>query len=63
MNFFPEMLKERNYLTNVNPSGVGHLDKLIGVPNSFELLKKGAIETKLKHEEWSNLVKPYLLYR
>lgn len=60
---FPEMLKERNYLTNVNPSGVGHLDKLIGVPNSFELLKKGAIETKLKHEEWSNLVKPYLLYR
>lgn len=46
MQLYPSHIKERLYHTNANPSGTGHLDKLIGIKNSFALLKSGvAIET------------------
>lgn len=49
---YPEHVKERLYKTNANPSGSGHLDKLLGIKNSFELLRSGAtIETKAS-ESW-----------
>ncbi len=46
MQLCPHHIVERLYHTNANPSGAGHLDKLLGIKNSFELLKSGsAIET------------------
>lgn len=59
---FPDLLKEREYLTNVNPSGAKHLDKLIGLPESFNLLKKGEINSTLTDKDWKDKIKPYLLY-
>lgn len=59
---FPKQLKERNYLTNVNPKGTKHLDKLIGMPNAFKLLQEGKINTKLQNIEWKDSIEPYLLY-
>jgi len=57
---FPEQLKERNYLTNVNPDGSKHLDKLLGVPQSLEKIIYQEIETDVK--EWPQVMKPFLLY-
>ena len=46
MQLYPNHIKERLYYTNANPSGKGHLDKLLGINNSFELLRSGInIET------------------
>lgn len=59
---FPDKLKERDYLTNVNPNGAKHLDKLIGIPNSFELLKSGKINTELQRNQWAEKIQPYILY-
>jgi uncharacterized protein YbbC (DUF1343 family) len=58
----PNQLKERNYLTNVNPSGTKHLDLLIGVPDAFGKLLAGNIDTILKPQQWQNKVNPFLLY-
>jgi len=38
---FPDKIKERLYKTLANPSGTGHLDKLMGVEKSFEKMKSG----------------------
>ena len=43
---FPHEIKERAYVTNVNPTGGGHLDKLLGIKNAFELFRSNAsVET------------------
>jgi uncharacterized protein YbbC (DUF1343 family) len=63
LKLFPADCKERLYKTNANPTGNKHLDKLIGVENSFMKLKnEDYISTKLKPEEWANIISPYLLY-
>ncbi len=60
---YPNNCKERLYTTNANPTGDGHLDKLLGVYNSFETIKKGlAIQTVLREDQWHNLIEPHLLY-
>lgn len=59
---FPNKLQERNYYTNVNPEGKNHLDLLIGIPNVFDLLKEGNINSKLEDKDWKNIISPYLLY-
>ncbi|MDQ8004086.1 MAG: DUF1343 domain-containing protein [Pedobacter sp.] len=57
---FPNHLKERNYLTNVNPNGEKHLDKLLGLSNSLEKIITNKIDTNVPN--WLNTVKPYLIY-
>lgn len=59
---FPLKLQERNYLTNVNPKGTKHLDMLIGLQDSFRLLKEGKINTRLKDDDWKDIISPHLLY-
>ena len=59
---YPLLVKERAYITNVNPSGVGHLDKLLGIKNSFELLKSGEMIQTNVSPHWQAEITPYLLY-
>ena len=59
---YPDQAKERAYVTNANPSGKGHLDKLLGIKNSRDLFEqKIAIETEVAGA-WLIEVGPYLLY-
>ena len=58
----PNELEERKYPTNANPNGTKHLDKLIGVPNSFEFLKNNKVNTSAKITYWINEISPFLLY-
>jgi len=57
---FPNQLKERNYLTNVNPNGSKHLDKLLGIPHAFEKILRQEIDTDA--QIWHATMKPFLLY-
>ena len=59
---YPHQVKERAYVTNVNPTGGGHLDKLLGVKNAFELLKHGkTIQTDIS-QTWLSEITSFLLY-
>ena len=59
---YPEMVKERLYITNANPTGEKHLDKLLGIVNAFEKLKQeDSIDIDVA-DEWYHMMKPYLLY-
>ena len=40
---WPERLVERRYPTAANPSGAGHLDRLLGVPGVFAALRSGEL--------------------
>jgi len=58
-----------NYVTNVNPSGVEHLDKLLGIKNAESLFDLPLtnfiteINTLLNVEKaWQQAIQPYLLY-
>src|SRR5436190_15233392 len=60
---FPYAIKERAYITNVNPTGGGHLDKLLGVKNAFELFRSNAsVETNVS-EYWQEEIANSLLYQ
>jgi uncharacterized protein YbbC (DUF1343 family) len=62
LSLYPRQLEERLYKTRANPSGSSHLDKLLGVPQSFHKLKEGgSIDTSVA-EEWSRRIQPFLLY-
>jgi len=59
---YPHRIKERAYVTNANPTGGGHLDKLLGVKNAFELLKLGKpIQTDVS-QMWLSEITSFLLY-
>ena len=59
---FPFEIKERAYITNVNPTGGGHLDKLLGIKNAFELLRSNAsVETDVS-EYWTEEIANSILY-
>ena len=61
-NLFPHEIKERAYITNVNPTGGGHLDKLLGLKNAFELFRSNAsIETNVS-DYWPEEIANSLLY-
>lgn len=58
-----------NYPTAVNPTGGGHLDRLLGIPNATELFElpfndfMQQIKTQCTvAQQWSSRVKPWLLY-
>lgn len=62
LHIYPEVIQDRLYATAANPTGAGHLDKLLGIPNAFEALKKGLpINTSISNQ-WRQIISPYLLY-
>jgi uncharacterized protein YbbC (DUF1343 family) len=59
---YPQHVKERAYVTNANPTGGEHLDKLVGIKNAFELMKQGkTIQTDVS-QIWLSEITPFLLY-
>ncbi len=59
----PESAEERLYTTNANPTGIAHLNKLLGIQHAFIKLQQGhSIETNIA-AEWEQKIKPYLLYK
>ena len=62
LKLYPQWVKERAYITNANPSGGGHLDKLLGIKNVFEILKDGkTIQTDFS-KTWLSEISSFLLY-
>ena len=62
IKLYPENIKQRLYKTNVNPSGANHLDRLIGVPHSFEKLNN-QYEFEINIQtDWEKKIKPFLIY-
>jgi uncharacterized protein YbbC (DUF1343 family) len=59
---YPQFIEERLYTTLVNPSGKGHLDKLIGLPASFEKIRKNEMILTGLSDSWKNEITPFLLY-
>ena len=62
IKLYPENVKERLYHTNANPSGTGHLDKLLGIKDSFQILRSGTDIKKDIVNEWSETIQPFHLY-
>lgn len=62
IRFWPNAVKERNYLTNANPSGSQHLDKLLGIPHAFDYIREHNVDTKKDIDTWIESMRPYLLY-
>lgn len=60
---YPAKLSHRRYVTNANPSGEGHLDRLLGQPDSWKKIENGSLlpQTNLQ-EEWSAIISPHRLY-
>jgi len=62
LKLYPLQVKERAYVTNVNPTGGGHLDKLLGIKNAFELLQSGkSLQTDVSRT-WLSEITASLLY-
>ena len=59
---YPQQVKERAYVTNVNPSGDGHLDKLLGIKGAFELLQNGKTIQIDVSRIWLSEITSFLLY-
>ena len=58
---YPQHITERAYVTNANPTGRGHLDKLLGINNAFDVIRsKASIETNIS--TWSEEISVYLFY-
>jgi uncharacterized protein YbbC (DUF1343 family) len=60
---YSHQVKERAYVTNVNPSGGGHLDKLLGIKNAFELLRSNAFIGSDVSKNWPEEIASFLLYK
>ena len=61
-DLYPQHIAERAYVTNVNVTGSGHLDKLLGIKNAFDLFKSNAsIETNVS-KIWPAEITSFLLY-
>lgn len=64
----PQEFRWAPYPTIVNPGGLHHLDKLLGIYGSENLFDlplqefKNAISQSCSCSEWPGMVKPYLLY-
>lgn len=62
LQLYPLQAKERLYCTVANPTGSGHLDKLLGLQHAFAKIKNGENITTDLGGEWQNIIKDYLLY-
>jgi uncharacterized protein YbbC (DUF1343 family) len=62
MSLYPNQIEERAYKTNANPTGMGHLDKLLGIKDSFKLFRSGnTISTNIVRS-WTEEISAFLLY-
>src|SRR5438552_16662531 len=62
-SLYPEHCEERLYKTRANPTGEKHLDKLIGLVDSFRKIKNGEIRAyEFNGSAWRHTVQPYLHY-
>ena len=65
---YPTKFKWQPYLTNANPSGAKHLDKLLGIANSEDLFElplsvfENTINDLCKVDSFQQKIKPFLLY-
>ena len=65
---YPTKFKWQPYLTNANPSGAKHLDKLLGIANSEDLFElplsvfENTINELCKVDSFQQKIKPFLLY-
>ena len=59
---YPEHAKERLYSTRANPSGLAHLDKLLGIKNAFLKIKNRETIPVDVVDEWSLRIQPFLIY-
>ena len=58
---YPQHITEATYPTRANPSGSGHLDRLLGFPNSFEqMLSQKHVDTTIPL--WQQETAAHLLY-
>jgi uncharacterized protein YbbC (DUF1343 family) len=59
---YPAQIAEATYPTHANPSGIKHLDLLLGIPNAFDDIVSGKnIDTSCQ-QEWQRIMAPHLLY-
>ncbi len=63
IHLFPAEIKQRLYSTRANPSGLGHLDKLLGVENVFEKIKNNTPLLTEVAAEWTGNINSFLLYK
>jgi uncharacterized protein YbbC (DUF1343 family) len=64
MQLYPDQCKEKLYITNANPSGTQHLDKLTGMLNAFNKIKNGDwADNNMIIAEWKKVISPYLIYQ
>ncbi|MBK8952665.1 MAG: DUF1343 domain-containing protein [Chitinophagaceae bacterium] len=61
-HLYPQHLQERLYKTVANPSGEGHLDKLLGVQNALIKIQKDDGFVMDVKAEWKKMIGDYLLY-
>ena len=62
LRLYPQHLTERLYPTVANPGGSGHLDKLLGIPNTWKTLQKRQPIYLSVNPYWETTMKPYLIY-
>ncbi len=62
IHLYPGFVQERLYKTIANPSGKGHLDKLLGIKNAFACIQSGrSIDTDVS-AQWPQEIQRFLLY-
>ena len=62
IQLYPLHVTERLYPTVANPTGTGHLNKLLGIPAAFGTIKSTATCNFNIADEWAALMKEFLLY-
>jgi hypothetical protein len=62
LDLYPQHITERAYVTNANPTGTGHLDKLLGIKNAFDSLKSGELPKTDISSQWTQEITSHLLY-
>lgn len=63
LKLYPSDVQERLYDTLANPGGKAHLDKLLGIKNSFtEIKNKEEIITDVSNE-WKEMMADFLIYQ
>ena len=62
LELYPRYIAERAYVTNANPGGSGHLDKLLGIKNALDILRFGEDAGTDVSSQWPPEITSYLLY-
>jgi uncharacterized protein YbbC (DUF1343 family) len=62
VELYPGQVQERLYKTRANPSGLAHLDKLLGIEHAFIKTKNGESINVAVADSWEPIIHPFLLY-